>query len=86
MAVAATRVSVGTTATQLDGNLYGNSAILIRNRGSAPIYVGPASVTTATGFELAAGEYVTVDIDGHDAGLYGITASGTVACHVLQVN
>lgn len=86
MAVKAVRVSVATTATALfQADTVAASAILVRNRGTAAVYLGAADVTTATGAQLDPGESATVEADTHPIGLYGICASGTVVCHVLQV-
>lgn len=50
----------------------------IRNVGSVTVYLGPATVTTANGYRLLAGE----DKDFTTAALIqGITASGTGALH-----
>lgn len=79
------RVTVATTATLIDtGSAMGATTVLIRNPGSASVYLGPAAVLTTTGFELAAGDAVTVPLGPSEA-LYGIVATGTVIVHVLEV-
>jgi hypothetical protein len=56
---------------------------LVANLGPALVYVGPADVTTTTGFRLSAGAILAVDLEYGDA-LYGICPSGLVATvHVL---
>lgn len=86
MAVKAARVSVAATATALaQTDTVAVSAILVRNRGTAAVYLGASDVTTATGFQLDPGESATVEAGTYPLALYGICASGTVTCHVLQV-
>ena len=87
MAVAGPRVTVSTTATRLDS--WGSTrvgAVLVRNRGAASVDLGGAEVTTGAGFELQAGESVTVDMTATDGGLYAVAAAGTVRCDTLQVS
>lgn len=87
MATKGTRVSVAVTVTKLNttgSDSVSGSSLLVRNRGAASIFLGASDVTTATGYEVLADESLPVDIDaGED--LYAICASGTVACHVLEV-
>lgn len=86
MAFQPARVTVTTTATLLteapDDYIKGQT-VLVRNRGSASIFVGGPDVTADDGFEVQADELLSVDVDV-DERLYGITASGTVLCHVLN--
>lgn len=86
MAVAAARVNVATSATRLDtaeSDSTAGRSVLVRNRGAAAVNLGASGVTTATGYQLDAGETVAIDLDPGEQ-LHGICASGTVACHVLQ--
>ena len=58
MSVVSAQVTVGTTATLLNtstdkDSIYGKR-IIVCNRGAADIFIGPESVTTGTGFKLAA--------------------------------
>jgi hypothetical protein len=88
MAARAARVTAATTATRLDITTVtqiGRYGLLVRNRGSVAVYLGGSDVTTATGYQLDPGEAQPVDLAGYDSGLYGIVASGTAVCHVLQV-
>jgi hypothetical protein len=88
MAVVGSRVTVATTATRLDTSTAGNmarSSVLVRNRGAAAVDLGGSGVTSGAGFQLDPGEAVDVDIVASDSGLYGIAASGTVRCDVIQV-
>lgn len=88
MAVIANPVTVGTTATRLDPLVGGSptqGACAVRNRGSVAVFLGPATVTTSNGFQLDPGETFTVDLRTADA-LYGVVASGSAACHVIQAS
>lgn len=87
MAAKGDQVAVVTTATRLDTGTAGNmarSSCLVRNRGAVPVYLGGLTVTTANGFQLDPAESVAVDLAPGDA-LYGVVASGSASCHVLQV-
>jgi len=87
MAVLARRVTVGTTATRLDASTdtnYAQSSVLIRCPLAA-MWVGSPAVTTSTGFALAAGEWLEWDVTGYDA-IYGVVASATAECQVLEKN
>lgn len=88
MAIAARRVSVEVTATRLDtvaddADSISGQSILVRNKGTVSVYIGPSNVTTATGFELAVGESASFEASVGDA-LYGIAASGGQTVHVLE--
>lgn len=90
MAVVGKSVSVADTPTRLDSTSSGaadptlGSSILVRNRGGASVFLGAGDVTTALGFELLPDESLPVDL-GRGESLYGVCASGTVTCHVLEV-
>lgn len=87
MATDVRAVSVATTATRLDTSsetdLARGSSVAVYNNGSATIYVGDSDVTTATGFPLAAGASLSLDLDPAES-LYGVVASGTVEARVLE--
>lgn len=80
--------TVTTSATSLDVDTSLNSArsCLLRNRGSVAVYVGGVGVTTANGYQLDPGEWVSLDTSGTGAGVatYAVTASGSSTVHVLQ--
>lgn len=86
MAVKGRRVSVGsqptkinsTTADQLSG-----SALVMTNRGAVAMFLGGATVTVTTGYELPSGQGLTFQLDEGEA-LYGIVAAGTAEAHVLE--
>lgn len=85
MAVTARRVTVGAVATELTTAPPGPAAgsmpdlilggrITVRNRGAAAVFVGPGDVATTTGFELAVGEQLVLDLFQGER-LYGIAAA-----------
>lgn len=85
MAINSRPVNVGVAATPLDTAAktddQSGSAIAVYNNGSATVFLGPAAVTVATGFPLAAGSSMTWPLQAGDR-LYGIVASGTVEVRV----
>jgi hypothetical protein len=84
MALTVQRVSVGTSATMIaDAADADGVNVLLRNKGTASIFVGPSGVTTATGLEVAADESMSAEL-GNEESLYGICASGTQTVHVLR--
>lgn len=87
MAVEGAQVSVGTTETELTGSqtdtIAGQSLVAI-NKGAASVFLGGTGVTTSTGFELAAGESVSLDVNQGEQ-LFGIVGSGTQDVHVLRI-
>lgn len=83
MAATTARISVGTSAALLAADADSGAA-LIRNRGTGAVYLGDASVTSATGFQVDPGETIPMDLYPGDA-LYAISASGSNSVHVLRV-
>lgn len=82
MASAASRVTVGTTATPIVTSARGS--VVIRHRGSNPVYLGGSDVTTGNGFQLDAGDTLYLDLHGGEGEtLYGRVATGTETLHVL---
>lgn len=86
MAVVSSQKSVSTatllTTTPTDDSA--GSSILVTNRhATVSVYLGP-SIVTSTGYELKAGESVSVDLNPGET-LYAIAASGSVSVHVLEV-
>lgn len=80
MAVTAQRVAVGTSAVAL--NTADTSGLQLTVKAVAALSLGPSTVTTANGFEVATGQTVTVSVDAGDV-LFGIAAAATTA-HVLR--
>lgn len=84
MAARGIRVTVATSATKLNGassDSVAGQSFLVRNRGAASVFLGGSTVTTAAGYELLADESLALDVNED---VYGICASGTVECHVLE--
>lgn len=96
MAVSASRVSVGTTATLLAENdaevtpgssgddWAARSFALLPQAATGVVALGPAGVTTATGvrWDVALRPDFSIDLEPGEA-LYGIVASGTLDVDVL---
>lgn len=87
MAVVAERVDVGTSPTALngsDGSDYrSGKSLLIRNRATVSIDVGGADVAATAGFELAAGESISIALEPGEV-VYGIVAAATARVDVLR--
>lgn len=88
VAVKAQKVVVAAAPTRLDvasdADFISGQHCMIRNKdASASIFIGGSTVTATTGFEVFAGEALSLDLVAQDA-LYGITASGNVNCDVIQ--
>lgn len=84
--ISAERVDVGTEPTALnaaDSDGMVSQEVLVKNRGAAAVDLGPSEVTTGEGFELAAGDHVTVAV-GPGEVLHAVAAAGTVRCDVLR--
>lgn len=83
MAISANGVTVAVTATLLSGpdtdNVSGQT-VFITNSDAASIFVGPSTVTTATGYPVAAGASLPwpIALSNGDA-VYAISAAGTSA-------
>lgn len=82
-AVTATRVTVSTSATLIfTAPLAGVSRVLIRNPSAVSVYVGPSTVTTANGFEIAAGDALAINL-GYGDPIYGIVAAATQVVYTI---
>lgn len=102
MAISSQQVTVGTSATQLSiapADQSVGSCCAVQNTGSVTISLGGPGVTTATGYPLAAGASISIDLGtvgmtGNPLGgvppvtvdelLFGIVASGTSTAAVLM--
>lgn len=80
MAVSSERVAVGTTATQL--NTAGTTALRLTLNADSAVDLGDSSVSSGSGYELAASTPTTVEIDAGDV-LHAIHGSGATV-HVLR--
>lgn len=74
-------VTVSNTATLITKTDTGGKVVTVRHRGVNPIFLGGSAVTTS-GFQLNAGESLSIDLAAGDA-LYGIVSSGTEPLHLL---
>lgn len=84
MTLATAQVAVATAATVvIVGDTNANGTVVVGNRGAASVYLGGAGVTTATGFELAAGKDAILGLDPGET-LYGIVAAATVAVSAFR--
>jgi hypothetical protein len=86
VALSSAQIAVGTTATELtipEADRQEGAAITITNMGAATVFLGPAGVTTATGFPLAAAA-TTPLVLGSGERVYGVVAAGTVNVGVLR--
>ena len=54
-------------------------AVKAKTANTQKVYIGDSAVSAATGFELGAGESLTVDVNNRDIPIYAISASGTQA-------
>jgi len=81
-----TTVTVGTTPTLLMAGATGTRTIYLHVTGNTAIYIGGATVTTATGTatEKHTSPIPIVLRDGDS--LYGIVTSGTADMRVLRDN
>lgn len=85
-----TVVNVGATATALPAtSLADRYSMIVQNLGSVVVYIGDANVTaneaSTGGYQLQKdGDSIAIDISD-DIVLYGIIASGTSPCSVLEV-
>lgn len=60
-------------------------SLILRNRGTVPVYIGlDATVTAANGFQVDANEALSISrgIPGQQT-IWAVTASGTAVVHVL---
>lgn len=77
---AATNITSGVTDSS--DTTTGNS-VAVQNTGTQVVYIGGPGVTTGTGYPLAAGSQIGMDLAaGED--LYGIVAAGSVTVAVLR--
>ena len=78
-------VSVGTSATDLAAtDLANRKRILVQNLGSKKVYIGDASVTTASGIELFAGGSIELDI-GPGINLHAISGTAGQDVRVMEL-
>jgi len=78
MAVTASRVTVSTTAVALNTAEVGGGVLILKNTSANAADLGPSTVAATTGFDLAAGATLTVELDAGDV-LYAIRSGGADA-------
>lgn len=87
MAVKADVVSVGTSPTQLtvysNPDLGGSTGSTVSVHPASAIFIGGPDVSTASGYPVAGGVDLAVDLDMGER-LYAVAASGFVSVNVLR--
>lgn len=88
MAITAARVTVSTTAVALnvaEADVVSGSVLVLKNTSANAADLGPAGVTAAAGFDLAAGATVTVELAAGDQ-LFAIrSAAADAVITVLRI-
>lgn len=83
MALAASQVSVTTTATPLEQSDADGISVLVRNtHATTSVFLGGVGVTTTTGYELLAGGAASINLFPGET-LYGVAATGTARIDTL---
>jgi hypothetical protein len=75
-AVNSGRVTVATTATVIYTTPRRGATVMLCNRHTTPIFIGPSTVTTANGFEVLNGDCVSLQPYPRSI-VYGIVAAAT---------
>jgi hypothetical protein len=88
MAVTAGQVVVSTTAVALNGadtGVSGARLIVKNSHATDALILGASDVTTSTGFSLAAGATLTVELTAGEQ-LYAVRgAAADITAHVLRI-
>lgn len=85
-ALACVAVSVASTETALPSSaLAARKLLQIQNNGDKPVFIGPTGLSVSNGLEIAKGATETLEV-GPSVVVYGICASGTVDCRVLELS
>lgn len=89
MAVTAERVVCGAAATALNSaetdSVSGSTLILRNTHATDSVVLGPSDVAAGTGYSLAAGGVLTLELHG-DERIFGIRAAvADVTVHVLRL-
>ncbi|MDX1939667.1 MAG: hypothetical protein SFU99_03900 [Saprospiraceae bacterium] len=82
--LANSQASVTTTASNVSAASATKRSVIIKNlsTSAATVYIGTSAVTSANGFELKAGEALTLDVASD---VYARTASGTGTISVAEI-
>jgi hypothetical protein len=87
MAVVSAQTTITSTRARISANLDDDhspgASVLIRNRGSVSVWIGGPAVSASNGFEVQAGETISLELTGGDK-LYAVTSSGSSTCHIVQ--
>lgn len=78
----ATQVSCGTTATLAAAARYRNAVTIKVPTSGSTVYIGPAGVTTTTGFSVDGGTAMT--LQPYAGAVYCVVATGTQTVSVGQ--
>jgi hypothetical protein len=85
MSVTAQRITVSTTAVALNAADEQGGLLMLKNVSANAADLGPAGVTAGTGYDLAAAQLVTIQLDAGDI-LYAIrSAASDAIIAVLRV-
>lgn len=78
------RVNVGTTATLIASTSTTRAAVIVKNNGTANVYLGPTNaVSGSTGYPLYPGE--TIRLEPWGSAIWAIAVSGTQDVAVMEV-
>lgn len=78
MSVTAARVTVSTVAVALNTADEQGGLLMLKNTSANAADLGPAGVTAGAGYDLAAAQLVTIQLDAGDV-LYAIRSAGADA-------
>lgn len=84
MAVTSGQITVGTTATLIVSAVGNGERVHVFNEGGASVYLGPAGVTTSTGYELENRSGIELVLEPGES-LYGVVATGTEVVDYITV-
>jgi len=75
-------ISVTTSSTLIKASNSSRLGMIIKNYGTATLYVGVTGVTTSTGTRIKPGNYIYI----YDtAAIYGVASAGTIDVRYLEV-
>lgn len=78
MAVTAARITVSTSAVALNTASTAGQKLALKNTSANAADLGPAGVTAGTGFDLAAGATVVIELQPQDV-LFAVRSGGVDA-------
>lgn len=90
MGVATVQLSIGTTPVVFRPDssrpMPPGASLLIANRGTVAVFIGTSGVTPSNGFQLDPDQRMSFPVGTAGEKVYGVTASGTTVCHVIQTD